>query len=263
MNNTNNAKFTKAEVKHALVDILLNSTFSDSIDWDAKIRDIITFDTDTNMIKEKINEVFGMPIVYDISNLSVKKLFENIYGFICDSGKIKSNAKRGHGLFRAESVEWNRRLIFSAIMNEFRHALGRNVNATESLDDMRYELSSDIMGTGMRKLERAIQELQDFFDIKINYEMRIYNIANAAEESMIKQGKMKAHQPSPNATLDEQVWQKVVRVLPANFLESLIKREFGANVVGYKLAGTKSFEEFMQKVCEAKQKTTEKMANQK
>lgn len=53
MNNTNNAKFTKAEVKHALVDILLNSTFADSIDWDAKIRDIITFDTDTNMIKEK------------------------------------------------------------------------------------------------------------------------------------------------------------------------------------------------------------------
>jgi len=254
MNNTDNTKFTKAEVKHALVDILLNSTFADSIDWNAKIRDIITFDTDINMIKEKINEVFGMSIVYDISNLTVKKLFENVYGFVCDSGKIKSNAKRGRGLFLTKGVEWNRRLIFSAILNQFRRTLSRNVNVTESLDDIRYEVSADIMGTGMRKLERAIQELQDFFDIKINYEMRIYNIANAAEESMIKQGKMKANQVSTDASLEEALWQKLIRVLPANFLASIIKRDFHAQAQGYELAGTKSFEEFVEKVKESREK---------
>ncbi len=254
MNNINNTKFTKAEVKDTLVDILLNSTFADSIDWDAKIRDIITFDTDTNMIKEKINEVFGMSIVYDISNMTVNELFTNIYGFICDSGKIKSNAKRGRGLFLAKGVEWNRRLIFSAILNQFRRTLSRNVNVTESLDDIRYEVSSDIMGVDAHKLERLIKELENFFGIKIDYDMRIYNIANAAEESMIKQGKMKANQVSTDASLEEALWQKLIRVLPANFLASIIKRDFHAQAQGYELAGTKSFEEFVGKVKELQEK---------
>lgn len=256
MDSTN---FTKAEIKRTLTNILLNSTFADLIDWNAQIRDIITFDSDMDMIKDKINDVFGMSIAYNISNMTVNELFTNVYGFICDSGRIKSNARKGRGLFQSKDVEWNRRLIFSAIMNRFKYAIGRTVASTESLDDIKYEISCDIMGGTMRKLDSAIREIEDFFDIKINDAMRIYNIANAAEESMIKSGKIKSDKPNSNASLDEQVWQKVVRVLPANFLESLIKREFGANVAGYKLAGTKSFEEFMQKILIAKEKAAQKI----
>lgn len=259
----NNTTFTKADIKRALIDILLNSTFADTIDWNAKIRDIITFDEDTNMIKEKINEVFGMSIIYDISNTTVNELFTIIYGFICNSGRIKSNAKRGRGLFRNPDVEWNRKLIFAAVMNRFRGALGRNVATTESLDDIKYEISGDIMGVRAAKFYQAIKDLEKFFDIKIYDNMRVYNIANAAEESMIKSGKMRQDQPKPSATFDEQVWQKLIKILPVNFLESVIKRDFGAHITGYQLAGTHSFDEFVQKVREAQKKNTVHMGKQK
>lgn len=246
--------FTKAEIRRELDGILSKLTFADTIARNATISEIVAFDSDVTIIKSEIQEIFGMSIVYDVSNMTVNELFTTIYGFICDSGRIKSNATKGRGLFQNENVKWNRRLIFSAVMNRFKYALGRTVSATESLDNIKYEISGDIMGGKARKLNLAITDLEKFFDIKINDDMRIYNIANAAEESMIKNGKIQPKQSSPDTSLEDKLWQEIIRVLPVNFLESLMKRNFNANIPGYKLAGTANFEEFVEKIRTAQEK---------
>ena len=249
-----NKTFTKAEIRRELNDILLKLTFADAIDKNATISKVVAFDSDVKIIKSEIQEIFGMYIVYDISNMTVNELFTTIYGFICDSGRIKSNATNGRGLFQNKNVKWNRRLIFSAVMNRFKYALGRTVASTESLDNIKYEISGDIMGGKAHKLNLAISDLEKFFDIKINDDMRIYNIANAAEESMIKNGKIQPKQSSPEATLEHKLWQEFIRVLPVNFLESLMKHDFNVNIPGYQLAGTKNFEEFVEKIRNAQEK---------
>ena len=175
-------------VKAELEDILLKSTFADSIKSSDKISDIITFQEDLTLIKERIKDSFNVNINH-LSNLSVNTLLTAIYLFLLNSGRIKPDVNSAPVPQEQNSdTSWVAQIIFYAVISRFKKELGRFVAVNESLNSIKFEMSNI---SGPQKFDSAINDLESLFDIRIKPNMRIYNILNAAKQSWTNTGKIR------------------------------------------------------------------------
>ena len=175
-------------VKAELEDILLKSTFAGSIKSSDKISDIITFQEDLTLIKERIKDSFNVNINH-LSDHSVNTLLTAIYLFLLNSGRIKPDVNSAPVPQKQNSdTSWISRIIFYAVISRFKQELGRFVAVNESLGNIKFEMSNI---SGPQKFDSAINDLESLFDIRIKPNMRIYNILNAAKQSWTNTGKIR------------------------------------------------------------------------
>ena len=151
---------------------------------------------------------------------------------------------------RKKDTLWNRKMIFGYILGNIRKVCGRNVQSTERIVNLMIEAQNT--GINMNALTAKLQELEEFFGIKIDQSMRIYNIGNAAEKSFIAQGKAVDSRDVQESM--EPLWATIQTVLPINYWQSVILNELNVRISTYKLARLKSFNEFEQLVANAKQR---------
>lgn len=247
----------RQNVKKQLNNILLCSTFADTVNSNDKILDIITFPEDINLIKERIKDKFKFNIHNDISNMTVNELCTLIFIFVTNSKKHdqiypqKNTEPQTTEIKKSnDGKEWNRRMIFGYIIGNIRNAFGRPVQSTEKISDLIREAHDT--GIDSTQLTSKLKELEKFFDIKIDLEMRIYNIGNEAEKSFIAQGK------APDSRIEyesmEPLWATIHAALPINYWQSVILNELNVRISPYKLARIKSFPEFEALVAETRKK---------
>lgn len=253
-------------IKQHVNTILLHSTFADSINPSARISEIITFPEDIPLIKERIKTRFKLDIHQDISDFTVNQLYTMIFMFVQNSNHnklgwlskpkkpqikqpqhtndTKNVPKQNKGLL------WDRKAIFGYILGNLRTAYGRSVQSTEKISN----LIEEAQNTGMNSdaLISKLQELEKFFDIKIDQGMRVYNIGNLAEKSLVVQGK--AIDPRIRYESMEPLWATIHTALSMNYWQSVILHDLNVRISTYKLNQIKSFPEFERLVANAKQR---------
>lgn len=236
--------------------ILLNSTFADTIDPMAKVSDIITFPEDVDLIKERIRDRFHLDIKQDISKMTVNQLHTMLFLFFCNSPKMR-NARSTRKPADADTAvqtdipeerKWTRRTIFGYIIGNIRTAYGRPVQSTEKIGNLIREAYDT--GIDPNPLIAKLKELETFFDIKIDYEMRIHNIGSAAEQSFVKKGL--AVDTKVLIADMEPLWATIYTALSINFWQSIVQKNLGVRISQYKLSHVKSYDEFVRLVNEAK-----------
>jgi len=245
-----------ADIKKQLSIILLNSTFADKVYPYNKISTLITFPEDIDIIKANIKRIFKYVTEQDIGNMTPYELVREIYEHNKDF-----HLKRNDAVFRQKikpavnngqntnDMEWSRKYIFSYILLGISRAMGRTVQSTERISDLMTEAA--MSGNDLQKLIYKLQELENFFDIKIDQSMKVYNAANAAEASFIAQGRA----PAPN-TQDESMdplWDAVMMATSIKYLKSVLQRNFNINVSTYALSHLKSYEELKNLIYEKQQ----------
>ena len=251
--------------------ILLNCTFADKIKSSDKICDLTTFGhDDIKRIKDEIESKFNLTIQQDISNLSVSQLHTMVFIYVRNSKTLtdkflsdifqrhKDNVvgiqqPKQHKAQPAQNVNdkpyWNRKLIFAYIIRTISDAYGRPVQARHKLSDLVQE--AEAVGKDTIQLTSALKELEDKFKIKIDLGMKLYNIGNAAEESLVAQGKA----PDQNITRAEMEphWAAIFDALNVRYLKDIIKTHFGVDISTYKLSRLKSFDEFKELIAKTQQ----------
>ena len=180
----------KQAVKNELEDILLKSTFADSINFSDKISDIITFQEDLTLIKERIKDSFNVNINH-LSDRSVNTLLTTIYLFLLNSGRIKPDVNSAPVPQNQNlDTSWAAHIIFYAVISRFKQELGRFVAVSEPLNKIKFEMSNGDKKS--HKFDSVINDLESLFGIQIKPNMRICNILSAAKRSWIKAGKVKS-----------------------------------------------------------------------
>lgn len=238
---------TYFDIKRQLNMILLNSTFADRINPYAKISEIITFPEDIDIIKSHIKRIFKCDIPGNIADMTPDELIQQIYSLnkdfvIKDSDivfkqKIKSETQP---VPHTNNTQWSRGAIFTYIFTTLSKTMERNVKVTERISDLMIELQ--MTGIDSQKLNCTLKELENFFDIKIDQSMKVYNVANAAELSFIAQGRAPAHNNS-----DEQkdpLWRAIITATSLKYLKSILQHDLNIHVSIFTLSNIKSYEEF-------------------
>ncbi|MBO4480629.1 MAG: hypothetical protein J5742_03345 [Alphaproteobacteria bacterium] len=253
----------KAVIKRQVNNILLNSTFAETINPLSRISEIITFPEDIALIKERIRNQFKLNISRNISDMTVTELYTVVFIFILNSKNKLNKTSDSTKIPEVPSVptpvvkktsgkgkQWNRRMIFSYILGNIKTACGRPVQSTEKISDLIRETQE--FGFDSTKLTSKLKELERFFDIKIDIGMRIYNIGNAAEQSFIAQGK------APDSRIENEsinpLWATIRAALSMNYWQSVILNDLNVKISTYKLTRIKSFAEFEQLVNEMREK---------
>lgn len=257
--------------------ILLDSTFMDKIDANAKISDLTVFgSSDIQLIKAGIARKFKLSINQDITNFSVEKLHNMIFLHVLDSeylvkqfmgtnkrkNKIQIIQPIQEDKFKNEKTSngtiWNRKTIFNHIIKEIGKVSGRTVQSKEKLGDIVRELQDS--GKNDIAFTNKLKELEEFFNIKIDLSMKLYNIGNAAEESFIAQGR------APDSKLEREemdpYWVLLYDALSFKYVADMINSKFGVNVSTYKLCHTKSYEEYVKLIQDAQKRKADRLQAQ-
>lgn len=273
----NETDYIRSYIKNQVNSILLYSAFAtDTINPNKKIGEIITFPEDVERIRERIKDKFDVNIHQDLSNMTPLQVYTMIFMVAQNSephkAKILNFAKKqvqeepaqesatapataqvSHGKL------WNRRSIFSYIIGNLRTAFGRPVQPNERIRDLINEAYNT--GTEPTAFLNKLKELEGFFGIKIDQEMRIFNIGDAAEKSLIAQGK--AVDSAAEKESMDPLWSTIHTALSINFWRSVISRDLGVQISVYKLSRAHSYQEFEALVAEAQERKEKKQEEQK
>lgn len=246
-----------SNIKTQLNIILLNSTFADRVNPHAKISEMITFPEDIDIIKSHIKRVFKYTPEQDIANMTpnelVAILYDNNPNFRLKDTDIIFNPRTKPTTQPAPNTdtnEWSRRSIFTYIIVNISRTMGRTVQSRERISDLMTE--AKMSGTDLQKLNFKLKELENFFGIKIDQSMKIYNIANAAELSFIAQGRAPAHEDTNEQR--DPLWNAIMTATSMKYLKSVLqKNNLDVHISTYVLARIKSYEEFKALVQEKQQ----------
>ncbi len=271
----NETDYIKSYIKNQVNSILLYSAFSEeTINPYKKISELITFPEDVKRIRERINEKFDFDIHQDLSKLTPAQLYTMIFVVVQNSESRKAKIfNQAQNQVQEESAQevapataqvyhgkkWNRRSIFSYILGHLRGVYGRPLQPNEKIRDLINEAYST--GTEPTSFINKLKEMESFFGIKIDQEMRICNIGDAAERSLIAQGKAVNSEVEKEAM--NPMWATIHTALSINFWRSIISRELGVQISAYKLSHTRSYEEFEALVTEAQQRKAKKQEEPK
>ena len=238
---------TFSNIKKQLNIILLNSTFADRVDLYTKISNMITFPEDIDIIKSHIKRIFKYEVEQNIAEMTPYELIQKIYqhnkGFTMPRGevvftqRIKNNSKI---IADMNDTEWSRKSIFAYFLANLARAMGRTVQSTEKISDLMAEAA--MSGSDLENLHSKLRELENFFGIKIDQSMKVYNAANAAEESFVAQGRA----PAPKDTKDTEdpFWNAIMAATSIKYLKSILQNNLNVHVSTYVLSRVKSYEEF-------------------
>lgn len=214
-----------SNIKTQLNIILLNSTFTDRVNPYAKISEMITFPEDIDIIKSHIKRIFKYTPEQDIANMTPNELVAILYANnpnfrlkdtdIIFNPQIKPNAQP---VPNTNINEWSRRSIFTYIITNLSNTMGRMVQSRERISDLMTE--ADMSGTDLPKLNFKLKELENFFGIKIDQSMKVYNAANAAELSFIAQGRAPAHEGTNEQR--DPLWNVIMTATSMKYLKSVL-----------------------------------------
>ncbi|MBO4746043.1 MAG: hypothetical protein J5613_03165 [Alphaproteobacteria bacterium] len=266
----NETDYIRSYIKNQVNGILLYSAFAaDTINPHKKISEIITFPEDVERIRERIKDKFDIYIHQDLSSMSPMQVYTMIFMVVINSEERKAKILNfAKNQVQEEPVQeiapataqvhhgkmWNRRSIFSYLIGNLRTAFGRPLQPNEKIRDLINEAYST--GTEPTAFMNKLKELESFFGIKIDQEMRIFNIGDAAEKSLIAQGK--AVDSAAEKESMDPLWATIHTALSINFWHSIISRDLGLQISVYKLSRTHSYQEFEALIAEAKQKKDKK-----
>ncbi|MBO7656938.1 MAG: hypothetical protein J6S80_04390 [Alphaproteobacteria bacterium] len=256
--------------------ILLNSTFADKIDTTAKISDLAIFgQSDIALIKERIADMFKIDITQDISDFSIGQLHTMIFIHVCNSEsltkkfmdlahktasiKVQQPIRHKHTSDNSDDKTWNLKLIFAHIIKEITPVYGRSVQSKEKLSELISEAQD--AGRDTSALTKKLKELEEFFNIKIDLSMRIYNIARTAEQSFIAQGK--AVDSKVERSEMDPYWAPLYDTMSFKYLKDVIYTDFGVRISTYKLCHAKSYEEYVKLIQDAQQRKAERLKEQR
>ena len=238
---------TIANIKKQLNVILLNSTFAETVNPCAQISTMITFPEDIDIIKSRIKQAFKYVPEQDITNMTPNELVTDIYAhnpnFRLRGQEIifKQHVKTEQNpATDKDNNEWTRRSIFTYIIVNISRAMGRTVQSTERISDLMTEAA--MSGDDLYKLNYKLKELENFFGIKIDQSMKIYNAANAAEVSFIAQGRAPAHEEE--GAKRDPLWHAIMTATSVKYLKSVLLHDLNVHISTYALLQVKSYEEF-------------------
>ena len=252
-------------VTQEINEILLNSAFGcDRICSDDKISEILTFPDDINGIKKTIEKRLNIRIASPIANMTAGELHILATGLFTESGqKVKFRKdpmpeQPVHSISRTQQIEqeplWNRRIIFGYILKHIRSMFDRNIKSTEKIRDLMLEYRSTHCDTLV--FCGKLAELEEFFGIKIDQEMRLYNVCNAAEKSFVAQGK--AFDSKVSDESKDPLWRCITTIVSMRYLKSVIENEYQIHLSLDRLSNTASYAELEKLVAEARRKKMEK-----
>ncbi|MBQ6736496.1 MAG: hypothetical protein IJQ90_03355 [Alphaproteobacteria bacterium] len=241
-----------SDIKRQLNIILLNSTFADVIDPAAQISTIITFPEDIDIIKSHIKRVFHYTVSQDIAGMTPAQLTNEIYA---NNPNFNFRAQNAEVIFTpairskqktviTNKTEWTRKEIFAYIIANISRTMGRTVQSKERISNLMAEAS--MSGDDLYALNSKLRELENFFDIKIDQSMKIYNVANAAEVSFIAQGRAPA--PAEPDKQKDPLWNAVMTATSITYLKSVLQHNLDVDVSVRTLSNLKSYQEFQELV---------------
>ena len=253
--------YTRTDIKNILNEILLESTFADTVAPSDRIADIVTFgEADIALIKTRIYEKFGLILHQDIANKTVNELVTILYIYLANkTSALEETASINeaviespvpHELHKPE-IGWNRGIVFSMVMNHIKAAINRAVTPRELLNDIVNEVSQD--SERKELLKCAIHDIELFFDIKVESDMRIYNICNSAVTQLIKQGETiidnhpKADKKNTSVPdydeLASAIWAIIWPTISKKYVTSALKYYLRVKISDNKLREIKTFDE--------------------
>ena len=238
-----------ADVKKQLNIILLNSTFADKVNPMAKISTMITFPEDIDIIKSHIRRIFRCDVPDDIANMTPAQLVDLLYtnnpnfDFRARNDLIVFTQKpQPRQVDNTTNTKWSRRTIFAHIITNISHVMGRTVQSSERISDLMFEAS--MSGDDLFTLNTKLKELEQFFGIKIDQSMKVYNAANAAEVSFIAQGLAPAH--DPEAEKQDPLWSALMAAISIKYLKSILSHNLNIHISVRALSNLASYEEYQE-----------------
>ena len=237
---------TYSDIKRQLNIILLNSTFADRVEPHEKISNMITFPEDIDIIRKNIKRIFKYDVTQDIADMTPYELVQQIHQHdqnfrMPHSEKVFTQKTQNHSITAKTSyTQWSRREIFGHVIVKISKAMGRSIQATEKISDLIAEAA--MSGFDLQKLNYTLKELENFFGIKIDQSMKVYNAANAAEVSFIAQGRAPAHDDPK--TQKDPLWDALMTATSMKYLKSVLHHNLNIRVSTHILSNIKSYEEF-------------------
>ena len=256
-------KATLDFVTQEINEVLLNSAFGrDKICPDDKISEILTFPEDITIIKKSIESRLNIRITSPIANMTAKELYILVSGLFVVSGqkakvkKVPMPEQPTHSVQSDQDQEplWNRRIIFGYILGHIRSMFDRNIKSTEKVRDLMSEYAST-HGNNLVFCGK-LAELEEFFGIKIDQEMRLYNVGNAAEKSFVAQGKAIDSKISDESK--DPLWRCIMTIVSIRYLKSVLENEYKLHLSLEKLSNTKSYAELEDLIADAQRKKIKK-----
>lgn len=243
-----------SDIKKQLNIILLNTTFVDRVEPNANISAMITFPEDIDIIKSHIKRIFKHVPEQDIANMTPNELATDIYAHNKDF-RFKKNETVFIQQIKTEpnsannNTEWSRGTIFTYIITNLSHTMGRTVQSRERISDLMTEAA--MSGNDLYQLNYKLKELENFFGIKIDQSMKVYNVGNIAETSFIAQGRAPAHEDTNEQR--DPLWNAIMTATSMKYLKSVLQNNLDVHISTYVLSRIKSYEEFKALVQEKQQ----------
>lgn len=187
------------ELKNSVTNIVFQPYFADVDDTQKKIGDVAPISvTDANIIKQNIQQQFGITLNCDIPDVSVNDICKIIYEYT--GGHI-----------------WNRREIFKCVLSSFGDAIGRRVFPDDKISELK-------IGAGtITNLRNRFGETVDL--LGEHPEWRIYNLVNRITFDLAEQGR--AIDPKDECAGMNNFWKPIWSSLSFGCLSFILIYNFG------------------------------------
>lgn len=193
------------ELKNSVTNIVFQPYFADVDDTQKKIGDVAPISvTDANIIKQNIQQQFGITLNCDIPDVSVNDICKIIYEYT--GGHI-----------------WNRREIFKCVLSCFGNLLGRRVFPDDKISDLKAHIAPAMYEETITNLRCKFGESVNLLDT--NPEWRIYNLANRITLDLAEQGR--AIDPKEECAGMDNFWKPLWSSLSFGCLSFILIHNFG------------------------------------
>ena len=229
--------------------LLLEYSVMDDIDPTKLVPNVLMFSDDTGTIKQNIQNKLRIAIDQDIKKMSVATLYAVITDLFIKSGQ-RIPQSTSSTTTNVQNVTWNRTGIFSYIFVRLRKLVKpeHNVKSREFLSDLRQE-HKEICGNTIA-FDQALRDMEVKFSVAIDPTWVVSQLGNAAEASLIIQGK--AFDVRSSTDNKDELWGHILDCMHLAPFLYYLNKEWGVNIRSTTVLSTTSFSDFENRIYQLK-----------